>query len=35
MHYSKKCLIAVVLVIVILPAMYLNIRRFRAEEAMR
>lgn len=32
---GRAAAIAVVLVVVILPAMYINIRRFRAEEAMR
>jgi alpha-glucoside transport system permease protein len=32
---GRAAAIAVVLVLVIIPAMYLNIRRFRAEEAMR
>lgn len=32
---GRAAAIAVVLVVVIIPAMYLNIRRFRAEEAMR
>jgi alpha-glucoside transport system permease protein len=32
---GRAAAIAVVLVVLILPAMYINIRRFRAEEAMR
>jgi alpha-glucoside transport system permease protein len=32
---GRAAAIAVVLIVVILPAMYLNIRRFQAEEAMR
>jgi alpha-glucoside transport system permease protein len=32
---GRAAAIAVVLIIIILPAMYLNIRRFRAQEAMR
>ncbi|MBX3080982.1 MAG: sugar ABC transporter permease [Anaerolineae bacterium] len=32
---GRAAAIAVVLIVVIVPAMYLNIRRFRAEEAMR
>jgi alpha-glucoside transport system permease protein len=32
---GRAAAIAVVLIVVIIPAMYLNIRRFRAEESMR
>jgi alpha-glucoside transport system permease protein len=32
---GRAAAIAVVLIIIIIPAMYFNIRRFRAEEAMR
>ena len=32
---GRAAAIAVVLIVVIIPAMYINIRRFRAEEAMR
>ena len=32
---GRAAAIAVVLIVIIIPAMYLNIRRFRAEEAMR